>query len=93
MKVAEEGRQRETKAAPKKKRTVRVPKNAGLVRFFLHPAGKILLIAAVLLIVGLSITFGHFYHVYAKLIDQRLRGGPYTSTSRIYAAPSVHRRG
>jgi penicillin-binding protein 1B len=89
MKVAEERPQRETKAAPKKKRTVRVPKNAGLVRFFLHPAGKVLLIAAVLLIVGLSITFGHFYHVYAKLIDQRLRGGPYTSTSRIYAAPSV----
>ncbi len=71
----------------KKERKVRVPKNARLVRFFLHPAGKILLVlAAVSLLTGCG-AFIYFYKQYSKLIDARLRGGPYTATSRIYASP------
>src|ERR1019366_6780455 len=69
------------------KRKIRVPKNAGLVRFFLHPAGKILLASIILLLIaGLGI-FVHFYHVYSKMIDERLLGGPYSTTARIFAAP------
>ncbi|HVW84549.1 MAG TPA: transglycosylase domain-containing protein, partial [Bryobacteraceae bacterium] len=83
MKVAED-----RPARPKKERTVRVPKNAALVRFFLHPAGKTLVVIVACLMIASSAVFVHFYNKYAKLIDARLRGGPYTATSRIYAAPS-----
>jgi penicillin-binding protein 1B len=69
------------------KRKIRVSKNAGLVRFFLHPAGKIVLASIVLiLIAGIGI-FAHFYHIYSKMIDERLLGGPYSTTARIFAAP------
>jgi penicillin-binding protein 1B len=82
MKVAED---RPARAA--KQRTVRVPKNALLVRFFLHPAGKIFLgLVACVLIVAAGL-FVHFYNQYDKLINERLRTGAYTATSRIYAAP------
>src|SRR5436309_3394452 len=77
-------------APPAKKKTerkVRVPKNAALVRFFLSRTGKTLLIVmAALLLTGAGV-FIHFYNQYSKLIDSRLRGGPYTATSRILAAP------
>ena len=77
-------------APPAKKKTerkVRVPKNAALVRFLLTPAGKTLLIVvAALLVTGCGV-FIYFYNQYSKLIDSRLRGGPYTATSRILAAP------
>jgi penicillin-binding protein 1B len=82
MKVAED---RPARAA--KQRTVRVPKNALLVRFFLHPAGKIFVgLVACVLIVAAGL-FVHFYNQYDKLINERLRTGAYTATSRIYAAP------
>src|ERR1019366_3500721 len=60
-----------------------------LVRFFIHPAGKTLLAVFVILLIGCTITFAHFYSVYAKLIDERLRVGAYSTTSRIYAAPGA----
>lgn len=69
------------------KRKIRVPKNAGLVRFLLHPAGKVLLASFILLLIGGAGVFVHFYHVYSKMIDERLLGGPYSSTARIFAAP------
>src|SRR5215469_456389 len=82
MKVAED---RPAKAA---KRTVRVPRNARLVRFFLHPAGKVLLGVVACLLIAASAVFVHYYNKYTKLIDERLRAGAYSSTSRIYSAPS-----
>ncbi|HKD09322.1 MAG TPA: PBP1A family penicillin-binding protein [Bryobacteraceae bacterium] len=82
MKVAED---RPAKAA---KRTVRVPRNARLVRFFLHPAGKIFLGVVACLLIASAAVFVHYYNKYAKLIDARLRAGAYSSTSRIYSAPS-----
>ena len=69
-------------------RKVRVPKNAGLVRFVFHPAGKIILsLIAILVIVAIGL-FTHFYLQYAKLIDARLKGGAYVATSKIYAGPT-----
>ncbi|MEP6715713.1 MAG: PBP1A family penicillin-binding protein [Terriglobia bacterium] len=82
MKVAED-----RPADKKPRRTVRVPKNARLVRFFLHPVGKTLLIVFATVIIAFAIGFVHFYNIYAKLINERLRGGPYTATTRVYSAP------
>jgi penicillin-binding protein 1B len=70
-------------------RKVRVPKNALLVRFLLHPAGKTLLILIACLIVAGMGVFIHYYNVYSKMIDERLRGGPYSTTARIFAAPTA----
>ncbi len=84
MKAAEE-----RPAERKTPRTVRVPKNALLVRFFLHPAGKTLLILTACAMIAFAGVFVHFYNIDAKLIDERLRGGAYTASSQIYAAPGV----
>ncbi len=71
------------------RRKIRVPQNARLVRFFLHPAGRVLVAAVVLLLLaGLGI-FVHYYSVYSKMIDERLIGGPYSTTARIFAAPET----
>jgi penicillin-binding protein 1B len=83
MKVAED------RPARKSDRTIRVPRNALLVRFFLHPVGKTLLALVALSVVVFGGVFIHFYLHYARLIDERLRGGTYTTTSRIYAAPGT----
>ena len=68
-------------------RKVRVPKNARLVRFFLHPVGKTLLALVVIALLTGAGIFVHYYNTYAKLIDERLRGGAYSNTARIFAAP------
>jgi penicillin-binding protein 1B len=71
------------------RRRIRVPHNALLVRFFLHPVGKTLLaIAALALVAGLGF-FVYYYNVYARMIDTRLRGGPYRTTAGIYASPTA----
>jgi penicillin-binding protein 1B len=68
-------------------RRIRIPQNALLVRFFLHPAGKtVLALAGLALLIGLGV-FVYYYNVYAKLIDTRLRGGPYRTTAGIFASP------
>ena len=88
MKVAEDRPAESWQSRGKSpRRKVRVPQNARLVRFFLHPIGKTLLIALACLLLAGTGVFIHFYTVYSKLIDERLRGGPYSSTARIFAAP------
>jgi penicillin-binding protein 1B len=87
MKVADD--QREIGRRRKSDRKVRVPqKNAGLVRFFLHPAGKTLLVMVGLALIAGIIVFVHFYNVYSKMIDARLKGGAYNTTARIFASPN-----
>src|SRR5437870_4792591 len=66
---------------------VRVPKGAGLTRFLLSPAGKILLASVALLTVAGVGTFTYFYTQYSRLIDQKLRLGPFANTSKIFASP------
>jgi len=85
MKVAEDRRT----ADRQKKPTVKVPKNALLVRFFLHPVGKAFAITVLIAFLAAAGVFIHYYSKFAALIDDRLSGGAYTSTSRIYAAPST----
>jgi len=57
-----------------------------MVRFMLHPAGKIILgIIVFILIVGLGI-FTYYYSKYSKLIEAKLNNG-YTNTSMLFASP------
>src|SRR5581483_10577115 len=66
---------------------VRVPRSAGLARFVLMPVGRILVVGlALLTILGLG-TFTYFYSRYSRLIDQRLRAGPFVQTAKLYSAP------
>jgi penicillin-binding protein 1B len=90
MKVAEEpARGTRPSKGRKPGRRIRIPKNATLVQFFLHPAGKTLLIVTGCLMLAGMGGFVHYYNKYSKMIDERLRGGPYRSTARIFASPGV----
>src|SRR5580658_8869825 len=77
------------RSGPKRKVRVRVPKQAYLVRFLLHPAGKTLAISFTLAVLLLAGVFTHYYAKYAGLIDQKLRAGPFANTSKIFAAPRM----
>ena len=65
----------------------RVVRGSGLVRFLMHPVGKVLMgIVLVAMVTGAGV-FVFYYHKYAKQIDETLSKGVDISTSRIYAAP------
>jgi len=56
-------------------------------RFLLSPFGKITVLAvAMLATVGVGV-FTFYYVKYARLIEEKLRDGPFANTSTIYAAP------
>jgi penicillin-binding protein 1B len=58
-----------------------------LTHFVLGPVGRILVAGfAVLVILGMSV-FGGFYVKYSRLIDEKLKVGPFAATAKIYAAP------
>jgi len=72
---------------PKKEMKVRVPQSAGLTRFLLGPVGRFLVIGfALFTILGFG-AFTYFYARYSRLIDQKLRAGPFANTAKIFAAP------
>jgi len=73
----------------KRKVRVRVPRKAYLVRFFLHPAGKALAISFTLAFILLGGVLTYYYLQYSRLIDQKLRAGPFANTSKIFAAPRL----
>ena len=66
---------------------VRVPRTAGLAQFVMKPAGRVLVAGfAILILLGLG-TFTYFYSRYSRLIDEKLRVGPFANTAKLYAAP------
>src|ERR1035441_7870741 len=66
---------------------VRVPPGAGLTRFLLGPVGRLLVIGVALVtILGMG-TFTYYYAKYSRLIDEKLRAGPFANTAKIFAAP------
>lgn len=77
------------KSGRKKTVRVRVPKNARLVRFFLHPAGKFLAAFVTLAFIAALAVGIHYYSKYSQLIDRKLSAGPFAQTSKIYAAPRM----
>ncbi|MDQ6707824.1 MAG: penicillin-binding protein 1A, partial [Acidobacteriota bacterium] len=66
---------------------VRVPREAGLARFFARPIGKTLIVLVALTAIAGIFTFTYFYLQYSRLIDETLKSNPFASTSRIYASP------
>jgi penicillin-binding protein 1B len=60
-----------------------------LVRFFLHPVGKILTAFFTLAFILVFAVGTHYYSKYSRLIDQKLRAGPFAQTSKIFAAPRM----
>ncbi len=71
----------------KKEMKVRVPRNAALARFVMMPIGRILVIGLALFTVAGLGTFTYFYQRYSRLIDQKLRAGPFVQTAKLFAAP------
>lgn len=66
-----------------------IPKSARLVRMLTSRWGKIFLASSALLF---TIAFGvltYFYVSYAKIIDEKLKAGPFPNTALLYAAPRV----
>jgi penicillin-binding protein 1B len=58
-----------------------------MVRFFMHPLGKtLLLVVAISLTIGLGV-FTYFYVKYSRLIETKLAAGPFANTSMLFAAP------
>jgi penicillin-binding protein 1B len=70
-------------------RVVRVSARDRIARFFTRKPGLIFLSTLAILAVGFISTFTYFYLQYSKLIDKKLQGGPFTSTSRIFATPQT----
>ena len=70
-------------------RVVRVSARDRIARFFTRKPGIIFLSTLAVLAVGFVSTFTYFYLQYSKLIDKKLQGGPFTSTSRIFATPQT----
>ena len=73
--------------AKKKEMKVRVPKTAALAQFFLQPAGRFLVLGVVLFLVAGLGMFTYYYSKYSRLIDDKLRAGPFVVTAKLFAAP------
>ena len=67
-------------------KTLKVKPGARAVRFLLSPVGKVLLVLLALGITIGTVGFTYYYVKYSKLIDEKLRAGPFADTSKIYAA-------
>lgn len=66
---------------------IQVPRKALLVRFFLHPVGKTLLALSALFLVVFIGVFSYYWVQYSRLIDQKLKEGPFTQTAQLFATP------
>ncbi len=70
-------------------RGYKIPKKAWLVRFFTSRAGMVLLGAMAGFAVVSVTVFTMLWLHYAKIVDARLKGGPFSTTAKIFAAPEV----
>jgi penicillin-binding protein 1B len=68
---------------------MKVPRKAFWVRAVLHPVGRIAVGASLVLSIGLLAAFTFYYVKFSRLIDRKLRIGPFQSTSMVFAAPRV----
>ena len=68
---------------------IQVPKRAALVRFVLHPWGKALLIAFLVVNTLALGTFVYYYAHYSRIIEQKLAAGPFANTSMLFASPKI----
>jgi penicillin-binding protein 1B len=66
-----------------------VSRKALVVRWLAHPAGRAALTLAALLVTGGLMVFTYYYAKYSRLIENKLRAGPFQSTAMIFAAPQT----
>ena len=66
---------------------IQVPRRARWVRVALHPAGRILLLGAAGLALLAFLLFVFYWIKYARLIEEKLRAGPFQSTSMVFSVP------
>ena len=65
---------------------IKAKRRSLLIRFLFNPWGKAFLLAFVLT-VGLGVSgFIYVYDYYARITDEKLRAGPFSNTSLLYAA-------
>ena len=66
---------------------LQLPPKALIVRFLKNPWARAFLVCAVV-VSGVSIgTFTYYYGKYARIIEDKLKNGPFANTSMLYAAP------
>jgi penicillin-binding protein 1B len=70
-------------------RGYKISKQARLVRFFTSRLGMVVLGSMAGFAVVSIVVFTMLWVHYAKIVDTRLRGGPFSTTAKIYAAPEV----
>lgn len=68
-------------------RGLRVSRKAKLARFFTSRTGIIVLSCFAFFAATSVATFAAFWVHYSKIIDEKLRGGPFNNTAKIYSAP------
>jgi penicillin-binding protein 1B len=66
---------------------VRVPQKALFTRFLLSSWGRAFLLSFVLVVAGGLAIFTYYYQKYARLTEEKLRAGPFSRSSLVYAAP------
>src|SRR5580658_7720290 len=66
---------------------LRIPGNAALTRFLLGPLGRALIMGGAICTIVFMGAFIYFYARYSRVIDEKLRAGPFANNARIYAAP------
>jgi penicillin-binding protein 1B len=66
---------------------LRIPGNSALTKFFLGPVGRVLLMGSAVLTILVMGVFIFFYARYSKVIDEKLRAGPFANNAKIFAAP------
>ena len=71
----------------KREMKVRVSSRARLTRFLLGRFGRILVASGALVAILALGVFTYYYAKYSRLIDQKLRAGPFARTSKVFAAP------
>ena len=66
---------------------VRIPGNSALTKFFLGPVGRILIMGGAICTILFMGVFIYFYARYSRVIDEKLRAGPFANNAKIFAAP------
>ncbi len=80
---------RELGLVPKKDMKIRVPAGSRLARFVLGPLGRMLVIGVALLSILAVGVFTYYYSKYSRLIDEKLRVGPFANTAKVFAYPET----
>jgi len=68
---------------------IHIPRKAALVRMLVHPVGKILVVSFVTVFTLGLLVFTFYYFKFSRMIDEKLAGGPFPTTSMLFSAPKA----